>query len=154
MHETTKKNLSLGIAVTSLLISAITYGVFTKDRANTLAVVAQEPVVTATPVPTIAPVPDDIYGYIFYKFGDDAWKALAVLNCENKSFNPEAKNDNTLWGGVGVDRGYWQINNVFHPYVSGACAKDVECSTDYAYRMYKNDGNSFVRWTCGKQLGL
>jgi len=99
----------------------------------------------------VIPVPTDIKGYIRYKFGADADKALKLLECENKSLNPNAKNDNRVWGGVGVDRGYWQINDVYHPHVSDWCASDVKCSTDYAFRMWMNDGKSFERWTCGRK---
>jgi hypothetical protein len=109
----------------------------------------------ATPIPT--PIPTDIVGYIEYKFGDDAWKAFKILQgeeChENRHLDPNAKNDNTIWGGLGVDRGYWQINSHFHPHISDWCASDVVCSTDYAYRMYKND-DSFERWTCGRYYGI
>jgi len=139
---------TIALEILVLLITCILYGWLVKDRADHLVVVAQEPVMTPTPIPS------DIVGYINYKFGSDAWKALKVLSCENKTLNPEALNDNTLWGGVGKDRGFWQINNVFHPSVSDACAKDVKCSTDYAYRMYKNDNYRFTRWTCGKNLNL
>jgi hypothetical protein len=111
--------------------------------------VVESPV--ASPEPTTAPIPEDIVGYINYKFGEDAEKAFKVLNCENKTLNPKALNDNTEWGGIGKDRGYWQINDIFHPSVSDWCASDVKCSTDYAYRMYMNDNKSFVRWTCGRK---
>jgi hypothetical protein len=94
-------------------------------------------------------VPEDIIGYVRYKFGSDADRALEVLRCENKTLSPTATNDNRTWGGVGVDRGYWQISNVYHPFVSDKCASDVKCSTDYAYRMFVNDGRNFNRWTCG-----
>jgi hypothetical protein len=107
------------------------------------------PVIAATPTPTVTPIPTDIKGYVTYKFGVYAAEALKVLECENRTFSPNAINDNTLWGGVGVDRGYWQINNVYHP-VTDSCAKDVVCSTDYAWRMFVNDHYTFVRWTCGR----
>lgn len=107
---------------------------------------------------TVTEPPSDILGYIRYKFGEDADKAIELLTgegcSENKTLNPNAVNDNRTWGGVGRDRGYWQINDVYHPSVSDECAKDVKCSTDYAFRMYKNDNNSFHRWTCGRVKGL
>ena len=120
-------------------------------------VVSASDVIEVLPTPTATPIPTDIVGYINYKFGADAPKAFLLLQgngagscAENRHLNPEALNDNTTWGGVGRDRGYWQINDKFHPSVSDACAKDVKCSTDYAFRMFTNDHNSFVRWTCGK----
>ena len=116
--------------------------------------------VMAQAVPTPTPViPTDFVNYVKFKFGPDADKAFLLLQgstkCqgENPTFNPKAICDNTLWGAVGQDRGYWQINNVFHPDVNDWCASDVKCSTDYVYRMYKNDGNTFSkRWTAGKCL--
>ena len=102
-----------------------------------------------TPTPAILVIPTDIVGYIHYKFGDDAWKAFKVLDCENKGLNPYAINVNKNGS---IDRGYWQINTI-HP-VTDACARDVKCSTDYAFRMYSNDDNTFIRWSCGKRLGL
>lgn len=151
MHKTTKQNISLGIALTSLLISVITYGGAKGQSKLASPVVAQDSVtVTATPEPTATPIPTDIEGYIRYKFGKHADRAFEVLSCENKTLNPNAINDNTTWGGVGIDRGYWQINNVYHPHVSDWCASDVVCSTDYAFRMFVNDNYTFVRWTCGR----
>ena len=104
-----------------------------------------------TPAPTVTPtpIPTDIVGYIHYKFGPDAWKAFRVLDCENKGLNPYAENINDNGS---RDRGYWQINTI-HP-VTDACAKDVKCSTDYAYRMFVNDNRTFIRWTCGRKAGL
>jgi hypothetical protein len=110
----------------------------------------------STPAPVI---PTDFVNYVKFKFGPDADKAFLLLQgsskCqgENPTFNPNASCNNTLWGGIGIDRGYWQINTVFHPDVSDWCAKDVVCSTNYVYRMWKNDGNTFSkRWTAGKCL--
>ena len=123
-------------------------------------------VVVSSPTPTANDVTvshsNTIEEYINYKFGEHADDAFLLLQgngtkgscAENKTLNPEAINDNTEWGGIGVDRGYWQINSVYHPTVSDACAKDIKCSTDYAYRMWTNDNESFVRWTCGKHYGI
>lgn len=143
-----KKNVSLGLTLTIFLLSIIGYGGVKRVGASPVAQETPQPTVAPTPIPT--PIPTDIEGYVRYKFGNDADLALQVLECENKTLNPNAINDNTQWGGVGVDRGYWQINNVYHPHVSDWCASDVVCSTDYAFRMYQNDGNTFVRWTCGR----
>jgi hypothetical protein len=138
-------NIFLAIMITTVIAGA--------DIARTPHSDTTLPSPAPTVIPTSTPIPTDIVGYISYKFGDDAWKAFRVLDCENKTLDPERYNDNRTWGGVGVDRGYWQINNVYHP-ISDSCAKDVKCSTDYAFRMYSNDDNTFVRWACGKKLGL
>jgi hypothetical protein len=134
------------------------------DVAHTETPVVKAETVVESPVPSPTPFvePTDIEGYIRYKFGADAPKAFLLLQgdgtpgacAENRKLNPEAVNDNKTWGGVGADRGYWQINDVYHPTVSDACAKDVKCSTDYAFRMFTNDHNSFVRWTCGREYGI
>src|SRR5258708_18560781 len=47
-------------------------------------------------------------------FGSYYQEALKIANCESK-LNPQAVNDNTTWGGIGKDRGIFQINDVFHP---------------------------------------
>ena len=147
------------IFIAGLIITAVTgYSVAHPAESPVLvASVKAQAIVEATPTPTATPIPTDIVGYINYKFGKDAPKAFLLLQgngpgscAENRKLNPEAINRNTDWGGVGADRGYWQINDVYHPSVSDACAKDVKCSTDYAFRMFTNDHNSFVRWTCGK----
>lgn len=87
--------------------------------------------------------------YVYDKFGDDFNRAFDIIDCESK-WNTKAHNDNTTWGGVGQDRGLWQINNKYHP-INDECAYDYKCATDYAYRMYKNDNYQFNRWTCGSK---
>lgn len=122
----------------------------------------------ASPDATTAPIPDDVEGYIVYRFGKNAPKAFLLLQgdgspnacAENKTLDPKAINYN--WTSIkGVwssrDRGLFQINDKFHPGVSDECAFDFKCNTDYSYRMFLNDGGTFSkRWTCGmwyKSLG-
>jgi hypothetical protein len=134
-----------------ILIGIIFNWLNTPETITIYAKTVVEPTMApVAPIATITPIPTDIVGYINYKFGDHAGEALKLLECENRALSPTARNDNRERGGVGVDRGYWQINNVYHPHVSDWCASDVKCSTDYAYRMWMNDGKSFVRWTCGR----
>ena len=120
---------------------------------------------TPTPLPSPTPEPmtleEQFKAEVREKFGEDYDNAMLLLQgngpgscAENRYFDPNADNDNTWWGGVGIDKGYWQINSYFHPHISEACARDIECSTHYAWRMYKNDGNSFRRWSCGKVYGI
>ena len=115
-------NIFLSIMIVATIAGA--------DIARVPKVEASEPIVVSTPTPTATPIPTDIVGYIHYKFGPDAWKALKVLECENRGLNPYATNVNKNGS---IDRGYWQINTI-HP-VTDACARDVKCSTDYAYRI-------------------
>lgn len=100
---------------------------------------------------------DTVEGYIRYKFGEHADKAFLLLQgkecAENRSLNPKAVNDNTTWGGVGRDRGIFQINSVFHP-LTDEQAFDWKQNIDYAFRMFANDNYSFKRWTCGKFYGI
>lgn len=117
-------------------------------------------IVEATPVPTATPIPTDIVGYIEYKFGSHAIDAFTVLQgkgvgtcAENRTLDRFQDNDNRTWGGVGVDRSYWQINDVYHPEISETCARDVKCSTDFAYKL-SNSGTDFSAWTCGKFYGI
>jgi len=55
--------------------------------------------------------------------------------------HPDALGDN------GQSRGIWQINRVYHPDVSDACAYDVRCSTDWSLRRIQ-DGyvNEWTTW--------
>lgn len=81
-------------------------------------------------------------------FGVYWQEALKIANCESH-LNPQAINDNRKWGGIGVDRGIFQINDVFHPGVPDWCAFSYKCNIEYAHRMFVNDGNTFKRWACG-----
>jgi len=45
-----------------------------------------------------------------------------------------------------------QINSFFHPEVSDECARNIKCSTNYAYKLFQQRGN-FSAWTCGRAYG-
>ncbi|MFP8886241.1 MULTISPECIES: hypothetical protein [Streptomyces] len=45
-----------------------------------------------------------------------------------------------------ADRGAWQINDCYHSDVSDACAYDLRCNADAAYRIYGWSGG-FTPWT-------
>lgn len=128
------------------------------DVAHTpkIEVKAQE-VPVSTSIPTATPEPLTPETYIKQKWGDESWKAFKVLQgkecAENRGLNPTAVNDNREWGGVGRDRGIFQINDVYHP-LTDAQAFDWKQNIDYAYRMYLNDEHTFKRWTCGKFYGI
>lgn len=155
----TIKNILLSIWILSIITGySVAHPIETPSEApvvESMVVHAQEEI---SPTPT--PIPTDIVGYINYKFGPDAPKAFLLLKgneeChgENPQLDPKAICNNELWGGKGQDRGYWQISNYYHPNVSDWCASDVKCSTDYAFRMYTNNGNTFKRWTAGRCLGI
>jgi hypothetical protein len=116
--------------------------------------VAEE--ILPTPTPTLSEE-EQIIQEINNVFGEHSDKAMRLLTdpeChENLRLDPEAVNDNTQWGGVGRDCGVFQINNVYHPYTCEQM-KDWKLNINYAYRMFKNDGYKFTRWTCGVALGI
>lgn len=45
-----------------------------------------------------------------------------------------------------ADRGAWQINDCYHAEVSDACAYDLQCNADEAYRI-SDGGADFTPWT-------
>jgi len=110
-------------------------------------------VTVPTSSPTTPPAPttqrQEIENYVREVFGEYADEAFELLECENKNLDPKAVNDNTVWGGLGVDRGIFQINSHFHP-LTDEQAFDYKQNIDYAWRMFVNDGHTFVRWTCGR----
>ena len=112
-------------------------------------------VVVPTPTPTTPPSPttqrQEIENYVREVFGEYADEAFKLLECENKNLNPRAINDNTEWGGLGVDRGIFQINSYYHP-LTDEQAFDYKQNIDYAWRMFENDNYTFVRWTCNHIL--
>jgi len=165
MYKQEYKKSVLIMSSLILLVGAFFYWI---NKPVTLTIYADKAPVTstvaplATPQPTIT-IPTDIVGYINYKFGSDAPKAFELLQgisptscAENRTLSPNEINYNwTKTPGVysSIDRGYWQFNNKFHPEVSDACAKDVKCSTDRAYEIFKHDG-SFKQWSAGRCLGI
>jgi hypothetical protein len=166
MHKSTKQNVSLGIALTSLLISSITYGGAKWQSKLASPVVAQESVtVTATPIPTVKPTTGNpVEDYINEVFGEYADEALIVLKgkgpgtcAENRHLDPNAFNRNwTKTPGVywSTDWSIFQINDKFHPVEELNLRTDWKANVRYAFKMFSNDGNSFKRWTCGKVYGL
>jgi len=133
----------------SLFVSASTSSTDASSAMTAGQQLTEEDTSVATPSATPALKFDiDAQAYVYKVFSKDHERAFEIIDCESK-WNTNALNDNTTWGGIGQDRGIWQINNVFHP-VSDECAYDYKCSTNYAKRMYDNDNQSFTRWTCGK----
>jgi len=143
--------------ITNIFVAIlITTAVVGYDIAHTpkqVFIPVEQQIVIPTPIPTLEPITrsdNPIINYVYEIFGQYGDEAMKLLSCENKSLNPKAINDNTVWGGLGQDRGLFQISNYFHPGVSDECAFDYKCNTKYAYRMFINDNYTFRRWTCGK----
>jgi len=119
---------------------------------------AKEPSQEIQPTPTpILSEKELILKEIKDVFGEHSEEAMRILTdpeChENLYLDPKAVNDNQVWGGVGVDKGLYQINSFYHPEVSDECAFNYKCNIAYAYKLFKARGN-FSAWTCGKVLGL
>src|SRR5258708_40011212 len=111
---------------------------------------------TLFPYTTLFRSLDPIRQEIKNDFGQYYDKAILLLTspkcAENRSLNPHAVNDNRPWGGVGRDRGIFQINDEMHP-LSDEEAFNYKDNIFYAWRMFKNDGFTFSkRWTCGTEL--
>ena len=121
---------------------------------------AGEEVSVATPSATLAlEFNTEVEAYIYEVFGPHYDMAMLLLkgngDCggENRTLNPSAVNDNTVWGGVGRDRGVFQINSVYHP-LTDEQAFDYRKNIEYAFRMFENDNYTFVRWTAGRCMGI
>ena len=109
-----------------------------------------EEVSVATPSATLAlEFNTKVEAYIYEVFGPHYDMAMLLLkgngDCggENRTLNPSAVNDNTVWGGVGRDRGVFQINSVYHP-LTDEQAFDYRKNIEYAFRMFENDNYKFV----------
>jgi len=104
--------------------------------------------------------PSDVDSYIKYIFGPDYSKAMLLLKgkggdscAENRNLDPNAVNDNTWWGGVGQDIGVFQISSVYQK-VQPKFLYDYKVNIRIAYQLFKESGNSFKLWTCGKVYGI
>lgn len=75
-------------------------------------------------------------------YGIDVEYATKLIQCES-SWNPKAFHYNRSGS---IDRGLFQINNVYHPEVSKDCSYDSACSTIEAIRIIKTKG--FQEWSC------
>ena len=114
------------------------------------------------PTPKPAETPEE---YIKEVFGEHADKAFLLLKgngvgscAENRTLDQNAKNRNWIKDKPGeywsTDWGIFQINDHFHPVEELNLRTDFKANIDYAWRMYKNNGYSFERWTCGRIYGI
>ena len=111
---------------------------------------------------SISPIEADIKS-VFGKYYPQAMillKGKPGDSCaENKSLNPNAVNDNTLWGGVGQDIGVFQINTKWQGVTNTAFLKDPAINIRMAWRIFVNQGYKFgvqptAGWTCGRYYGI
>lgn len=96
--------------------------------------------------------PKNVEDEIRLVFGEHADDALKVLKCENASLNPKAKNDNRPIGGKGFDVGIFQINDHWQGVSNHRFLEDPSINIRIAWNIYKTNGYSFERWTCGRKL--
>jgi hypothetical protein len=158
-----KRKVDVGKVLLIALAVFVSYGIGQKQK---VAVEAKsQPAEVKIAEKVVYEVPDTPEEYIKYKFGEYAPTAFKLLQgdgtpgacAENKTLDPYAVNYN--WTKIegkwsSRDRGIFQINDKFHPGVTDACAFDFKCNIDYAWRMFVNDGYTFVRWTCGRWYGI
>jgi hypothetical protein len=74
--------------------------------------------------------------------------AIAVGLAES-SCNPAAQNHNGPTSGCpngSTDRGLWQINDCYHSEVSNACAYQVQCNADAAWKI-SSEGTNWTPWS-------
>lgn len=79
--------------------------------------------------------------------GNGLTMAIAIALAESGG-NTAARGVNRSRSGatLSVDRGLWQINNVYHKEVDDACAFDANCSAGAAYRI-SNRGTDWRPWS-------
>lgn len=95
----------------------------------------------------------DVISYIakrFEPYGKTAVAEAITISYLESKWTASATNNNT--NGT-QDRGYWQINSGAHPQITEACARNLECSTDYAIKLYENKHN-FNAWVASKVTNL
>lgn len=104
-------------------------------------------------------IPEHVWKIMDEEFGltlEQRIDALTMLRvCENRSYNPEARNTNRHKDGrISTDYGLWQINDHYHidtDKITLGCTLDVYCSTRYAMKLFINSGYRWTQWTCGRK---
>lgn len=161
-HEFTYKQTFVTGLFGSIILLGVLNAIFPthiEARADAIIIspVATEPkqvVVTKVSTPATTPLQDKIENEVKIVFGDDYPQAKQILDCENHARNPKAVNDNTKWGGRGIDWGVFQINDSWQGVTNKAFLTDYTINIRMAYNIFKSWGNTFQAWTCGKKLGI
>lgn len=86
-------------------------------------------------------------------FGVHADKAFKVLSCENSALNPNAVNTAGNEPAGSRDIGVFQINEYWQK-TQGKFLFDPEVNIRVAYIIFRDNGYSFDRWTCGRRFGI
>ena len=74
---------------------------------------------------------------------DEKIRAVSVMLCESNA-NPYAIGDG------GMSTGLWQIHRGYHKDITVEETLDVYASTRWALQKYRDSGNSWELWTCGR----
>ena len=125
------------------------YKTVQKAHAQEIKIISPIPTETPTPTPPLTER-EQIVAYVKEVFGPDAPRAFKILECENRSMNPRALNDNTLWGGRGIDKGLWQINTSWQGVTNDKFLFDWRINTLMAKKIFDDWGGNFRAWTCGR----
>lgn len=96
---------------------------------------------------------EEIIAFIKQTFGKDSDNAIKIAKCES-GLRPNAVNDNTTWGGRGIDKGLFQINTSWQGVTNDNFLYDYKINTLMAKTIFDSWGHNFQAWTCGKKLGI
>ncbi len=117
-------------------------------------------------VPTLSPTPivvnEDVKREIIEVFGEYSDKAFLLLQgggkgtcVENTNLDPKAVNLNKDGS---KDLGVFQLNDNWHGFKKTVNNEryllDSSINIRMAYRLFKESGDSFKLWTCGKAYGI
>lgn len=152
-----KVNTWRDIIVISFVVTIVT--AVGMDRKPDVKIISPIPVKAfAEAIPTPTPVIEiktteqqQIAEHIKEVFGEDADKAFKVLSCENKALRPDAVNTTGNSPAGSRDIGVFQINEYWQK-VNGRFLFNPKVNVEIAYQIFKESGNSFKMWSCGKRF--
>lgn len=126
----------------------------TEKRMNIISPLAISPVVAQEQLPLEVETEEQqqIVDYIKEVFGIHADKAFYLLSCENSKLDPTVINVNTD-ARQSKDVGIFQINEYWQR-TQEKFLKNWKINIEIAHQLYKENGNQFNLWTCGKKLNI
>lgn len=122
------------------------------------AVTLKPPEITLSSKPSSQPEASqpqqkEIKNYIIEVFGKDSDKAFKLLSCENSSMDPDAVNTYGNYPKGSRDIGVFMINEYWQE-VKAKFLFNPKINIEIAYQLFKENGNSFKLWTCGRKLKI
>ncbi len=149
---TNNKKVYLNVlAILGFIIIVAVIGVYFKRQENLTARFYNQSHAQAKTIKDLTSEPTNekeaIIFYIRKVFGKYSDSALKIAQCESH-LNPMARNDNTQWGGVGVDRGIFQLNNVYQKIDNPNFLYDYKTNINMAWVIFKNSNYNWHLWTC------